>query len=178
MSQNQKGFTLLEALVVVVMMGTVAAIAAPGWLGFLERSQLTVTRDKLYLGIKNAQVQAQAKRTGWQFSVRERDGLLEWATHPQAISPLTAQWEALESQSIQIDQQPGETTFRKDGEAYYVRFDEHGDSRQLGRLTLSGKRFSKNKRCVIVSTLIGAARKSKEQSTPDPNYRSSDRYCY
>ncbi|MGB3297920.1 MAG: prepilin-type N-terminal cleavage/methylation domain-containing protein [Phormidesmis sp.] len=178
MSHNQKGFTLLEALVVVVMVGIVAAIAAPGWLSFLERSQLTVTRDKLYLGIKDAQVQAQSKGTSWQFSVRERNGSLEWANHPQAISPLLAQWEVLESRSIQIDQQPGETTFRKDGEAYYVRFDEHGNPRQLGRLALSGKRFSDNKRCVIVSTLIGAVRKSKEQSIPDPNYRSSDRYCY
>jgi prepilin-type N-terminal cleavage/methylation domain-containing protein len=178
MTQSQKGFTLLEALVVIVMVGVMAAIAVPGWLSFLEKSRLTVARDKVYLGVRDAQMQAQRKGTSWQFSVRERNGVVESAIHPMSVSALTAQWEALESQSIQIDKAAGETTFRKVGEIYYVRFDEKGQPDQLGRMTLTGKRFSQNKRCVIVSTLIGAARKSKEQPVPDPNYSSSDRFCY
>jgi prepilin-type N-terminal cleavage/methylation domain-containing protein len=175
MTQSEKGFTLLESLVVIVMVGIVAAIAAPGWLNFVEKSQLTVGRDKLYLAMRKAQSEAQHKRTGWQFSVRERDGAVEWATHPNSVTPAVAQWEALDSKSIQLD---AESTFTSSAGVYYVRFDEGGNPHHLGRVTLSGKHFSMNKRCVIISTLIGAARKSQEQPTPDPTYTTRDRFCY
>lgn len=174
MTQDQKGFTLLEALVVVVMVGIVAAIAAPGWLSFLEKSQLTVANDKLYLGIRQAQSEAQRKRTAWRYSVREHNGLVEWAVHPDSLTTV-AQWEAFDGGSIKID---SESTFASSAGVYYVRFDEGGNPHHLGRMTFSGKRFSSSKRCVIVSTLIGAARKSKEQPTPDPTYTTRDRFCY
>jgi prepilin-type N-terminal cleavage/methylation domain-containing protein len=175
MSQTQRGFTLLEMLVVVFIVGIVAAIAAPSWLSFVEKSQLTVANDKLYLGLRKAQSEAQHKRTVWQFSVRERDGAVEWATHPNSVTPAVAQWEALDSKSIQLD---AESTFTSSAGVYYVRFDEGGNPHHLGRVTLSGKHFSMNKRCVIISTLIGAARKSQEQPTPDPTYTTRDRFCY
>lgn len=172
MTQDQRGFTLLEALVVIVMLGIVAAIAAPGWLSFLEKTQLTVARDKLYLGIRQAQSEAQHKKTTRQFSVRERSGVVEWSVHPNAGA---TQWEVLDAGSIKID---SESTFSSSAGVYYVRFDEDGNPDNLGRITLSGKRFSSNKRCVIISTMIGAARKSKEQPTPDPTYTARNRFCY
>ena len=160
---------------VIVMIGAVAAIAAPGWLNSVERTRLTVGGDELYLGMREAQSEAQAKKTTWRFSLRERNGSIEWAAHPNSISPNAAQWKVIESQSIQIDE---ETTFISSGGIYYVRFDEDGNPHRLGRVTLSGRRFSNNKRCVIVSTLIGAMRKAKDRPTPDPSYRTRDRFCY
>lgn len=148
----------------LVGIGIVAAIAAPSWFGFLEGNRLTVASDKLYTGIRDAQMKSQRQRIAWQFSLRERDDLIEWAIHPKSMSPNLAQWESLESKSIQID---GETTFANSGGIYYVRFDEKGNVQyRLGRITLSSQQSSSAKRCVIVSTLIGAMRKSKEQSTP------------
>lgn len=175
MLQDQRGFTLLEALVVIAMVGMVTAIAAPGWFGFLEKNRLTVASDKLYLVIREAQLEAQSKRTVWQFSLRERDDSIEWAVHPSAMPSSTVQWQTLESQSIRID---GETTFVSTSGTYYVRFDERGNPHRLGRVTLSGKRFPSNKRCVIISTVIGATRKAKEKPAPDPTYRTRDRFCY
>lgn len=173
--KSQKGFTLLEVLVVVLVVGLIAAIASPGWFSFLEKSRLTAARDQVHLGIREAQSEAQARGTSWQFSLRERNRVVEWATHPKNIPSSTAQWETLGAKSIRIDE---ETTFASAGGVYYVRFDEDGNPHRLGRVTLSGSRFSANKRCVVISTLIGAARKSKEQPAPDPNYRRRDRFCY
>lgn len=158
------GFTLLELLAVVAMVGIIAAIAAPGWLSFSEAIRLTGARDKIHVGIKDAQDKAKSRSTVWQYSLRDRDGVLEWAEHSATIPPALAQWESLDIRSVRIDE---ETTFAKSGDVYYVRFDEKGNVQyRLGRITLSGSRFSENKRCVIVSTLIGTTRKAKEKKKP------------
>lgn len=171
MRSKQSGFTLLEMLVVLVGIGIVSAIAAPNWFGFLEANRLTVSRDKLYLSIRDAQIKAQRQRTPWQFSLRERGDVIEWAIHPKSISPSVAQWESLEAKSIRIDD---ETTFANSGGIYYVRFDEKGNVQyRLGRITLSGQHSSSSKRCVIVSTLIGAMRKAQQQPTPNDG-----KFCY
>lgn len=164
-TDTQRGFTFLEMLVVIVVIGIIGAILAPGWLRFLDGNRLTVASSELYIGIRDAQLQAQAKKTAWQFSFREKDGRLEWATHAKSVAPANAQWqENLDAAAIQID---NETTFASSGGVYYVRFDEDGNVQyRLGRITLSSKDNPSIKRCVIVSTLIGAMRKSKEQPTP------------
>lgn len=159
------GFTLLEMLVVVALIGIVGMLAMPRWLVFLDGNRLDTANGMLYSGIREAQIQAQAQSMVWQFSVRERHDSIEWATHPASVSPVDAHWkESLESHSIYID---GETTFANAGGVYYVRFDEDGNVQyRLGRITLSLKNNPTLKRCVIVSTVIGASRRSKEQATP------------
>lgn len=169
--RSQKGFTLLEMLVVITMLGILAAFAAPGWLRFVEGQRLTTARDALYTSLRNTQTQAQAKGTTWQFSVREHSQGIEWASHPKSVVPDEAVWESLDSSSFQID---AETTFAASANVYYVRFDERGNVQyRLGRITLSSKDDPEIKRCVIVSTIIGAMRKSKEKPTP-----RDGKFCY
>lgn len=165
----------MEVLVVVVIIGVLAGIMAPIYTGFLERTRLISASDKIYIAIKEAQTEAQSHRSPWRLSIRERSGSIEWATHSNAISHSEAQWEPLEIKSIRIDE---ETTFASADGVYYIRFDEHGNPHRLGRITISGESLSNQKRCIVVSTLIGAMRKAKEQPLPDPSYRTRDRFCY
>lgn len=172
----ERGFTLFELLVVIVILGTLAAIAAPGWLRFLARQQTTSAQEHIRQDIQQAQMKSQQNNVLWQFSVRENNGIVETTTHPATVEPSESNWESL-NKSIRLDSET--TLLSKDG-VRYVRFDEKGNVRgsRLGRVTVSSKQFSDIKHCVIVSTLIGATRTAQENPKPDPSYKTKDRFCY
>ncbi len=150
-------------LVVVVMVGIVAAIAVPTWLKFLAGHQVSTAQGFLREGIQQAQRKSQQESVSWQFSVRQNAGRVEMAVHPATSAASLSNWESMNS-AVQLD---GETNFATSGSIYYVQFDQKGNVRyRLGRVTVSSKQFPSIKRCVIVSTLIGATRTAKEQRVP------------
>ena len=53
---------MLELLVVILLAAIMAAIAAPGWLGFLNRQQVGAVRSDVVQTLRSAQQQAQQRR--------------------------------------------------------------------------------------------------------------------
>ncbi|HEY9814655.1 MAG TPA: prepilin-type N-terminal cleavage/methylation domain-containing protein [Candidatus Obscuribacterales bacterium] len=164
LSTNQ-GFTLLEIMVILLVMGLVSAIALPSWVAFQQNLVLAKSQDQAFLMMRQAQQEATRNRGRWQASFREVNGTVQAAVHPIRTLPAQAQWQPLSSQ-VAID--PTRTTLLRSQGVYRVQFNHKGNvNGQLGRLTLMRQDGSRMRRCVVVSTLLGVLRKNIERSSRD-----------
>jgi prepilin-type N-terminal cleavage/methylation domain-containing protein len=168
---SSNGFTLPETLVVVVLIGILAALGIPNWLAFVDVRRLNTAQNEVYHAMRQAQRQATKEKLTWQASFREQNDVVQWAVHPVTVNPSSANWNNLDS-NVRLD---AETTLQISNGVRQIKFDYAGNVHQppLGRITLSSKNAGKAKRCVIVSTILGAMRTAKEHTTADDG-----KYCY
>ncbi len=170
-TNSNSGFTLLEVLVVTLAIGILSAIAAPSWLAFVDTQRLNAAQSEVYQAMRQAQSQAKLQKLTWQASFREQNGTVQWAVHPAGVNPSDAVWNNLNA-VVSLD---AETTLQESDGVRRIEFDYMGTVEQppLGRITLSSKNGGKAKRCVFVSTILGAMRTAKENDTA-----KSGKYCY
>lgn len=62
----ESGLTLIEMLTVVAIIGTLAAIATPGWQGFTRRQQINQANELVYRALRSAQSEAKKHNIPWQ----------------------------------------------------------------------------------------------------------------
>lgn len=170
---RDSGFTLLETMVVLVMLGILSAFILPAWNGVQSRWLVSEAQSRAYSAIRETQSMAMRQSATWQFSIRESlsSGEVEWAMHPLTGTPTG--WESLGSEALDLDLL--DTTLDQRDGVYYVRFDYKGRLASRTRtLTFTTNQSSSVKRCLVMSTLLGAIRQSEEQPTPN----SSGRLCY
>jgi prepilin-type N-terminal cleavage/methylation domain-containing protein len=164
------GFTLPEMLVVILIIAVLCAIASPAWLSFINTRRLNAAQDQVYLAMRQAQSQAKKNKFKWQASFQVQDGIVKWAVHPTTVSPAEVQWNSFD-ENIRLD---AETTLQQSGGVRRIQFDYLGSvTPPLGRVTLSTQYSGQVKRCVFVSTILGAMRTAKERDTPE-----NGKYCY
>jgi prepilin-type N-terminal cleavage/methylation domain-containing protein len=184
--RHLNGFTLMEQMVVVTIIGTLAAIGIPTFLKFFQVRQVTVAQDRVLTVLRQAQRRSVLQHLGQQASFRQRDDRVEWAIHPNTVKPdqlAPGLWQQLPA-GVQLDDDVvvatassaaiKSTTTRKVKDTYVVQFDDYGEVKgQLGRVTLAATTDERVKRCVVVSTLLGAMRTGEGHSQP-----KDGRTCY
>lgn len=81
-SQGNAGFTFLELLVVILMIGILATIAAPGWLAFTQQRRVTAANESILRALQEAQSQAKKTKRSYSVSFRTDNGVPQIAVYP------------------------------------------------------------------------------------------------
>lgn len=171
------GFTLLEILVVLIIIGVLFAISAPSWNALMNRQRIGTIREQAVQVIREAQNQAKTTRIG-RFVVFDGDGVAtpaRAAIVPQtqgalvlSAADITAikNWRTLGDGEVKV----GTIEFSANSvsSTKQILFDTKGavDRDWLG--ASSGAPFvvkvrpkggsTETQRCAIVGTLLGAVR--------------------
>ncbi len=170
-NQDESGFTLIEMITSLLIIGIISAIAVPAGATLMKSRHLNVAQNQVYRAMREAQSQAKKEKLTYHASFREQNNIVQWAVHPATINPSNAQWNDLHT-SVKLDE---ESTLQLSNGVRRVPFDNLGTVKPpLGLITLSSKSGGKAKRCVFISTILGAMRTAQENPRPD----SGNRYCY
>ena len=157
---REAGMTIAEMVVVMLIVGILTAIMAPGWKAFHLNQVLTMAQDEVLQSMRQTQTSAIQLHQDWEVSFQNTAIAVQWATHPVGFTPALT-WQTLLS-GVQID--PALTTLAQQNAVYRLQFSPQGEvNGQLGKLTLKAIESDRLKRCVIVSTLLGALRKAADQ---------------
>lgn len=160
---SETGFTLLEVLLVVFMVGILAALGIPSWISLLNNSRLKNARANVFEAIQEAKTQAQKTKTSRTVSFQENEDneyKIQWAVHASDVDN-PSNWKTIDIPSVEIDLEntdlggyntsPWSLTFNDKGE---VDIDQLGDGNtDPGRIIIS---LGDRKKCVIVKTILGA----------------------
>ncbi|MTJ23267.1 type II secretion system protein [Dolichospermum sp. UHCC 0352] len=161
-NRSNSGFTVIETITALLMIGILSGIAAPSWFALIKTQHLNIAQDQVYRAMREAQSQAKKEKLTYHASFREENNNVQWAVHPATIDPSNAKWNDLDP-SVQLD--VVESTLQLSNGVRRVRFDDIGGViPPLGKITLSSKPGGTAKRCVIVSTILGAMRTAKDNS--------------
>ena len=161
------GFTLTELIVVVVLAGILASIAAPGWLAFSNRQKVSAANKEILQVMREAQSDAIAKRVTYgvlldpdapdgptisKFSTKGLDVTDE--TQFAEISTVVLGGRGFELKTIPPN--PAnliQYRFNFDGSVSQDFIPDSGEDDYVYKIEISNKN---SRRCTIVNTLLGA----------------------
>ncbi|MGA9381303.1 MAG: prepilin-type N-terminal cleavage/methylation domain-containing protein, partial [Phormidium sp.] len=160
--KSNLGYTLLELLVIVIVIGMLAAIMTPSWFSLLNRLRLNAAQAETLSVMRQAQANARREKRIWQANFRDMNGRVQWSLNAEGQSEANQTWNNLigeDANKISILN----STLKNQSGVYSVQFKpNYWVNGQLGRITFVSRGTTNTdsaaKRCVFVSTLIGAMR--------------------
>ncbi len=164
------GFTLVELLVVIVIAGVLAAIAAPGWLSFANSRRADAGRDQVLQLLRQAQSQAtQSRQAKIVNFITPTNNLpsIQIAGIDQRIDGQVPN--VKDSKLFGLKVINGNVAGCEGSATSCVIFDDRGNVKRPNNDLGSGIKVvvtspadnAGSRRCVIVKTLLGAMEKGK-----------------
>lgn len=176
--------TILEVLVVVIIIGILAATLAPGWLTFTNRQRANRAQDQILQALKDTQTQARRTRQDRTLTLIVNDGGVpqidldsplpgDDPAAPNTLPPVSLGEGDLNPSMLSLRVIEGATV--AEGETFRVRFDANGgldvDEQDLTlpvRIAVAAPADSNTQRCVIIETLLGATRVGRDDECNAP----------
>lgn len=160
------GFTILEVLAVVIIMGILAAIAAPGWLSFMNQRRANTANNQVLQQIRFVQSEAQRTRQtetlAFIAAEESNSGLpelsrngIQYVLGEGEYKPGMVSLKAFTRDGIALDQ----LTFSANGTLAL----DHETSMPI-KVTVAAPAGSDMQRCLIIETLLGAIYVEKNEA--------------
>ncbi|MCU0523665.1 MAG: prepilin-type N-terminal cleavage/methylation domain-containing protein [Elainella sp. Prado103] len=166
------GFTMVELLVVIIIATTLALIAAPGWLNFVNSRRAEAGREQIFQLLRQAQTQAMRTRQVQVVDfVTPADGLpiVRIAGVEQPIDAQVPSNDDTEMFGLEV--LDGDTTGCAGDAAGCVIFNDRGNLQRqdLGEggvkiVLTSPKDNEGSRRCVVITSLLGAMQKANGEA--------------
>ncbi|NEP58922.1 MAG: type II secretion system protein, partial [Symploca sp. SIO2G7] len=111
--QPQAGFTLIEVIVVVLMIGILAAIAAPSWTTFVNRRRVAAVNDEILRALQEAQSKAKKTKLEYSVSFRTEDDSPQVVIYPRVpdntvINPYNPGFNGWQNLGKELEIKPGQ----------------------------------------------------------------------
>ena len=179
-NDNNAGFSLIELLVVILMAGVLAAIAAPSWQTFTTRQRIKSVNTQILQAIKTTQAEAKRNKSDYVLGFDpDKYDPPKYSIYKKDTPDAEKQWQslsldgAIKENMLEIYSQANGTVQNK------ITFDNLGTVKDptLNQTTtpvatdgfsvvVYPKDSPKSRNCIIVQTILGATRTA--EGTDDP----------
>ena len=171
-NDNNAGFSLIELLVVILMVGVLAAIAAPSWQTFTTRQRIKSVNTQILQAIKTTQAEAKRNKSDYVLGFDpDKYDPPKYSIYKKDTPDAEKQWQslsldgAIKENMLEIYSQANGTVQNK------ITFDNLGTVKDptLNQTTtpvatdgfsvvVYPKDSPKSRNCIIVQTILGATR--------------------